>query len=97
MIDAKKQLVVTNTNKEDIELHRCDFEDLMVTTKHNHKKLWDVICEKLGVSSNMDLITIKSGSVSAAGVCDIEKTLSNIQGLQALADDIANCLNRRNK
>lgn len=97
MIDTKKQIVVTDTNKEDLELHRLCFEEFTFISNNKRVKMWDVVCEILGVSSNMDVITIKSGSVNAAGVCDIEKVLSNIQGLQALADDVANCLNRRDK
>ena len=97
MIDPKKQIVVTDTNKEDLELHRLSFEEFAVISNNKRVKLWDVVCEILGVSSNMDVITIKSGSVNAAGVYDIEKAISNIDGLQSLADDIANCLHRRNK
>lgn len=73
MINTKKQVVTTNTNKEDLELRRFNFEDLVVISNINRHNLWDVICEILGVDSNMDVITIKSGSVNAAGVYDISK------------------------
>jgi len=97
MIDTKKQVVATDTNKEYIELHRLSCEGLTVISNNNRRKLWDVICEILGVSSNMDVITIKSGSVNAAGVYNIEGALSKNDGLQALANDMVDCLNRRHK
>jgi len=71
MIDTKKQIIATDTNKEDLELHRLSFDEFVVISNLNRNKLWDVICEILGVDSNMDVITIKSGSVNAAGVYDI--------------------------
>lgn len=73
MIDTKKQIVTTDTNKEDLELHRLSFDEFVVISNLNRRKLWDVVCEILGVDSNMDVITIKSGSVNAAGVYDISK------------------------